>query len=134
MLTEKQYRSLCRYRDSFVPASGKPDDETTYFFERGFIKIEKYEYSLKGECEVFYMKTLWVLTMPGKLALEEFEEFADKIRREKAEKETDKRADRLFQTKQTILNAVVGAVVGAVIALLVEHFHEIFEFIGTLFH
>jgi len=70
------------------------------------------------------------LFTPFLLTLEEFEEFADKMRHERAEKEAEKKSDRRFQTKQTLL----GAVVGSILTLLVEHFSGIVSFISGLLH
>lgn len=130
MLTEEQYQALCRYRDTTVPVSGKPDDLTAYFLERNFIRIERTEYSVKSECEVFYLKTLWVLTEQGKLALAEFEE---QVRKERTKEERNK-ADMKKQRSANRLEALAVGTVSAIIAgLFIYYWPSIASFLANLF-
>lgn len=74
MLTKKQYEALCKYRDSITPASKTIDEMTAYFLQRNFIVRQTFEHTEHKECDVTYQKSVWLLALPGELALREYEE------------------------------------------------------------
>lgn len=93
MLTKKQYKALRKYRDSAIPAQQTLDETTAYLLERKFIVPKTVEYTVHMECDVTYHKNMWLLSMQGKLALEEFEEYR-----------TQRRENRIWQ--------IVGVIIG----------------------
>lgn len=132
MLTEKQYQALCKYRDSFIPASDKPDDMTLDLLDRRFIAVITIEYTKQLECEVTYQKKGLVLTNLGKVALEEFEHTAQnnaKHDKEKRSKQLQAEKDK----KQSFRHDFVVAGFSVFLTLVVQHIQEIFDFIQKIF-
>lgn len=139
LLTEKQYRALCKYRDSIVPASGKPDDTTLDFLARGFIRAKMVEYTKEYECTAFYQKAFWELTTLGKLALEEFEEYVEQERNNQAKEDTNREIQRLQATEdrrkqfnRDVVIAIIGSAVGGLIVLAVQNWNAIVGFLTNL--
>lgn len=122
MLTESQYEELLRYRGDGIQFSGHKDETTEYLIGKRYI-IGYHPISSDGS--VCGETVTWVITEPGKRALEEFEEYARKMSYERAEKKSDRR----FQ----VLNTLLSAVVGSLLTLLVEHFSKILELLRKLF-
>jgi len=122
MLTETQYKELLRYCNYDLPFDGQSNETLNFLFRKKY--IVKHRISLPdGQISE---DVICSITEPGRKALEEFEEHADVM----ADKSAEKKSDRRFQ----ILNSLLSAVVGSLLTLFVEHFSEIIQFIGNLFH
>lgn len=135
MLTEKQYQTLCRFRDNLVPALGKPDEATQYLYSRGFIRPKKVEYTQEDECIAFYQKVFWEITASGKQALEEFDDSVQKVAQEKAKHDEEKRSEQLQaekDKKQSFRHDFVVAGFTVLLTLIVEHIQEILYLIQKI--
>ena len=131
MLTEKQYQALCKYRDNFVSASGKPGDITLDLCNRGLIRPKKVEYTIENECLVSYQKVFWELTASGKMELDEHESYMCKKR---AKEEADKVKEKTQRTKNRFDMVAFGAISATIGGLVVYYWPEIITYFSHFFH
>lgn len=139
MLTEKQYQSLCKFRDASIPVTDCNDELTEHFIDRKFITIMTIEYTKHYECEVTYQKRVFALTTWGKRALSEFEEYVEDQREKEAklkDKQTAKEKQLAMDGKKKfnrdVVIAIIGSAVGGLIVLAVQNWSAIVGFLTNL--
>lgn len=125
MLTKSQYEELLKYRGDGEKYDRNITEPLRFLIRKKYVVI--YNPVLSGG--EISDTAVCVITEIGKDALAEYERAEDKMRQQKADKESEKKSDRKFQ----IINTLFGAIVGAVITLLIEHRSCVFDFFFNLF-
>lgn len=139
MLTEKQYQSLCKFRDAPIPVTDCNDELTEYFIDSKFIMIMTIEYTEHYECEATYEKSVFVLTTCGKRALSKFEEHIENQREKEAKLKDEQTAeekqlamDAKKKFNRDVAIAIIGSAVGGLIVLAVQNWSAIVGFLTNL--
>lgn len=135
MLTETQYRELLRYRDDSIRCNNDQDKMVKFLASKRYI-ILYHPIAPDGEISETLMCSI---TNPGKRALEEFEEYAEKERNDRAREDANQEVQRLQATvdrrkqfKHDLIVAITGSAIGGLIVLAVQNWRAIIDFISNL--
>ncbi len=125
--------SLRDENDELIPNVDKLIDDSHWLKQNGYLdnsgsalglvvlsitdKGERYVHSLTEDLPIPHVKV--------SLSEEEHKRLREKDAEEKAENQRDR--------KVQVISSILGAVIGSLLTLLIEHFQDIVEFIGSFF-